>query len=234
LFYMGFDPVYYLFAIPGLILMLWSQFKVRSAFGQYSKVRNYRNLTGAQAARILLDEGGLSSIPIEATEGELSDHYDPGARVLRLSQGVYGTPSVAALGIAAHEVGHAYQHADAAYWPMQLRSPLYPIASIGSNLGIWIAIIGFMVNISGLSLLGIVLFSTAVAFTVLTLPIELDASNRARRLLTSSGLVNPVELDGASSVLSAAAWTYVASTVQAVLTLLYFVLRFTGSNRSDD
>lgn len=231
---MYFDPLYYLIAIPGLLLMFWSQFKVQRTYGEYSKVRNYRNITGAQAARILLDQGGLANVPVEVTEGQLSDHYDPGSKVLRLSQEVYSVPSVAALGIAAHEVGHAYQHADATYWPMKLRASLYPIASIGSNLGIWLAIIGMMINLSGLTLAGIGLFTAAVAFTVLTLPIELDASARARRLLTTAGMVSPVELDGASAVLNAAAWTYVASTVQSVLTLLYFVLRFVGINRSDD
>jgi hypothetical protein len=229
-----FDPLYFLIGIPGLLLMFWSQFKVQRAYGEFSKVRNYRNITGAQAARILLDQGGLANVPVEVTEGQLSDHYDPGSKVLRLSQEVYSVPSVAALGIAAHEVGHAYQHADVTYWPMKIRAPLYPVASIGSNLGIWLAIIGMMVNFSGLTLVGIGLFTAAVAFTVLTLPIELDASARAKRSLTTAGMVSPVELDGASAVLNAAAWTYIASTVQAVLTLLYFVLRFIGLNRSDD
>jgi uncharacterized protein len=229
-----FDPLYYLIAIPGIVLMFWAQFRVRRAYGKYSKVRNYRNITGAQAARALLDAGDLRDIPVERTGGELSDHYDPASRVLRLSESVYGVPSVAALGIAAHEVGHAYQHADATYWPMKLRAPLLPVANIGSNLGIWMVIIGSMISVYDLIMLGIVMFTAAVAFTILTLPIELNASNRARTLLTANGLVSPVELDGASAVLNAAAWTYVASMVQSILTLLYLVLRFTGIGRSDD
>ncbi len=220
--------------MPAIILLIWAQFKVKGTYGKYSQVRNMYNITGAQAARRLLDSAGLTDVPIEMVPGELTDHYDPGGRVLRLSEGVYSVPSVAALGVAAHEVGHAYQHADASYIPMRLRAPLVPVANIGSNLGVWLAILGVFMNFSGMVLLGIVLFSGAVAFSLVTLPIELNASSRALKALQSNGMVSPVELDGARSVLSAAAMTYVAATVQAVLTLLYLVLRFTGMSRSED
>ncbi|MCL4533598.1 MAG: zinc metallopeptidase [Bacteroidetes bacterium] len=231
---MIFDPLYLIITLPAIILLIYSQFKVKGTYQKYSQVRNMYNMTGAQVARRLLDAAGLSNVPVEATQGDLTDHYDPGSRVLRLSEGVYGVPSVAALGVAAHEVGHAYQHVDVSYIPMRLRAPLVPVANIGSNLGVWMAIIGIFVQASPLVLVGIVLFGAAVAFSLLTLPIELNASGRALKALQANGLVSPVELQGAKSVLSAAALTYVAATVQALLTLLYLVLRFSGMNRSDD
>ncbi len=220
--------------------MMYAQFKVKGTYSKYSEVRNMLNITGGQAARRLLDRAGLNDVPVEMTPGELSDHYDPGSRVLRLSEGVYAVPSVAALGIAAHEVGHAYQHADASYVPMKLRAPLLPVASIGSQLGVYLAMIGLFIAYGGsqfgITMLwgGIILFGAAVAFSLLTLPIELNASSRALQALQANGLVSSVELDGAKSVLNAAALTYVASTAQALLTLLYFVLRATGMSRRDD
>ncbi len=238
---MFFDPLYLILTLPAIILVIWAQFKVKGAYGKYSQVRNMYGMTGAQAARRLLDGAGLNDVPVEMVPGELTDHYDPGSRVLRLSEGVYSVPSVAALGIAAHEVGHAYQHADASYVPMRLRAPLLPVASLGSNLGIWLAMIGMFMAYSGMLQLGswmvlggIVLFGFAVAFSLLTLPIELNASSRALKSLQAHGLVSTTDLDGAKSVLSAAAMTYVAAAAQAILTLLYLVLRFTGMSRSED
>ncbi len=228
-----FDPMYVVFALPPLVVMLFAQLRVRGAYGKYSQERNMANATGAQIARQLLDSAGLSDVSIEMVPGELSDHYDPRRRVLRLSEHVYSSPSVAAMGIAAHEVGHAIQDRTG-YVPMRLRSGLVPVVNLGSWLGYILFILGFLVQFSGLIWLGILLFSGAVLFALVTLPVEYNASGRALQLLRTNGVVSQVELGGAKKVLNAAALTYIAALLQAVGQLLYWVLLALGTGRRDE
>lgn len=209
----------FLLLIPAVIMGIWAQAKVKSAFAKYSKIRAASGMTGAQAARHLLDRAGLSDVAIEPVAGKLSDHYDPRTRVLRLSESVYGSPSLAALGVAAHEAGHALQDRDK-YWPMSVRHALVPVANLGS-MALWPAIIGgFLFGIKPLIDIGIVLYSFAVAFHLVTLPVEFNASSRALKVLAGSGALHPDEIGGAQKVLSAAAMTYVAATLASVLTLV--------------
>ncbi len=215
-----FDPRYFLFALPALALVMFAQARVRSAYGRYSQVRNSYGLTGGEAARRLLDRAGLTYVPVRVVPGELSDNYDPQQKVLNLSQGVANAPSVAALGIAAHEIGHALQDAQS-YAPLRLRASLVLATNIGSQLGFYIFFAGLFIH--PLAWIGIGLFSLAVLFTLVTLPVELNASRRARQLLASSGLITPAEMGGVSAVLNAAALTYVAALAQALATLLYFL-----------
>jgi len=218
-----FDPRYLLFALPAMALVLFAQWRVRSAYARYSEVRNAYGLTGAEAARRLLDWAGLRHIPVQIVPGDLSDNYDPRSKVLHLSQGVAYTPSVAALGIAAHEIGHALQDAQA-YVPLRARAAIVPAANLGTSLGFWIFFLGLLIHpLHILAWVGVGLFSIAVLFTLITLPVELNASRRARTLLSSSGLASPTEMDGVSAVLNAAALTYVAALAQALATLLYFL-----------
>ena len=221
------------FFIPPLLLMLYAQWKVSSTFGKYSKIANDRNMTGLAAARWLLDQNNLQNVQVETTKGKLSDHYDPRVRVLRLSPDVANKASVASLGIVAHEVGHAVQHAKA-YAPMQVRSALAPVANIGSNFGFLLVFAGLILANMGtafglnLAWFGVALFGFAVLFTLVTLPVEFDASARARTMLRSTGLASVSEASGASAVLSAAALTYVAALLAAVGQLLYYILLLTG------
>jgi uncharacterized protein len=222
--------MWFVFTLPAMFIMLWAQSRVKSAYAKYSRLRNMSNVTGAQAARVILDSYGLSNVAVELTPGELSDHYDPTKKVLRLSKGVAQVPSVAALGIAAHEAGHAIQD-HVGYAPMRVRAGLVPLVNIGSSMG-WVFIaLGFAAQASGLVWAGVFLFSTAVVFALVTLPVEFDASSRALGALQSSGLVSTVEFDGAKAVLDAAALTYVAGMLQAVAQLLYFVYLAMGMSR---
>jgi Zn-dependent membrane protease YugP len=210
--------------VPALILSIYAQYKVSSTFNRYSKVASGRGLTGAQAARRLLDSAGLRHVEIEMVGGRLSDHYDPRTKVLRLSQDVGGSASLAALGVAAHETGHAMQDATG-YAPMRVRSGLVPVANLGSSLGIILFMIGLFMGGSSLLInLGIVLFSAAVLFTLVTLPVEFNASSRALGLLTNQGVLVSSEIDGAKKVLNAAALTYVAAALMAILQLVRLVL----------
>ncbi|MGH2538370.1 MAG: zinc metallopeptidase [Candidatus Promineifilaceae bacterium] len=224
---MFFDVRWFLFALPGLLLGLWAQAKVKGAFSKYSKVATARHITGAEVARALLEARGLHDVQIETARGMLSDHYDPRTKTLRLSPQVYGQPSVAAAGVAAHETGHALQHA-AGYAPLQLRSAIVPVAQFGSSLAPLLFIVGLLIGSTTIAWVGVVLFAAAVVFTLVTLPVEFDASNRAKRLLTSHNIVVGNEAEGVSKVLNAAAWTYVAAAVSAVGQLLYFVLLLGG------
>lgn len=220
-----FDPIYLLFAIPPLLLGLWAQFRVQSAFRQYSKVRTANGMTGAQAARTILDANGLQNVAVERVGGTLSDHYDPGHKVLRLSESVYGTPSVAAVGVAAHEAGHALQD-KLHYGPLRLRSAIVPAVNIGSWLGPIIFMIGFfMSGATGntIAIIGLLFFGMTAVFSLVTLPVEFDASKRAKQQLTGSGLLSPQEIKGVDQVLDAAALTYVAAALQAIMTMLYYV-----------
>ena len=221
---MIFDPLYLLLVAPALLLSLWAQFKVKRAFAKYSKIPSSSGLTGAQVARAILDGNGITGVPIEITGGMLSDNYDPSKRVLHLSQSVYSGRSVAAAGIAAHECGHALQH-KAAYAPLVLRQTIAPAAILGSNLS-WILIMACLfLHMTGLAWAGIALFSIAVVFTVVTLPVEFDASRRAKQVLPQLGLVATSDREGVAAVLDAAAMTYVAAAATAILQLIYFILR---------
>jgi len=229
---------YILFMLPGLAFVLWAQFKVRSTYKRFKEVRNDRNITGAQAARRILDAAGLRDVPVEAIPGELTDHYDPRARALRLSEGVYGVPSVAAMAIAAHEAGHALQHARA-YAPMQMRTAIVPVVNIGSNLGFIVLFAGLLLNNQEWAWLGVILFSLATVFALVTLPVEFDASRRAKDALVQLGLVDGgvrggEEGQGVAKVLNAAAWTYVAGFAASLLTLLYYVMTVTGMRSSEE
>ncbi|MGI8482793.1 MAG: zinc metallopeptidase [Thermomicrobiales bacterium] len=229
---MFFNPMYFVFMLPGLAFMLWAQSKVKGNYQKYSKVRNQAGVTGAQAARRLLDNQGLQDVTIEQVAGELSDHYDPRTRVLRLSQGVYGVPSIAAIGIAAHEAGHAIQHAKA-YAPLKWRTALVPAVNIGSNFGFIVLIAGFLLGLTQLAWAGVALFGLATVFALMTLPVEFDATRRAKAALVQVGLVDSgvaggEESRGVARVLDAAAWTYVAGFASSVLTLLYYVMMVSG------
>jgi len=227
---MFFNPLYLVFALPGLLLGLWAQSRVKSAFNKYSRVRTLRNVTGAEVARSLLDAQGLYDVSIEEVKGKLSDHYDPRSKVLRLSTDVYRAPSVAAAGVAAHEMGHALQDANH-YAPLKLRSGLVPAVQFGSSLAPWIFIAGFLLNLTPVAWLGVILFSVSALFALVTLPVELDASRRAKKLLVSSGILVGEEAKGVDKVLDAAALTYVAAAIAALGTLLYYVFLLTGFGR---
>ncbi|MCH2108924.1 MAG: zinc metallopeptidase [Polyangiaceae bacterium] len=229
---MYFDPVYLIFLIPGMLLSFWASSKTKSTFKKYAQVPSRRGWTGAEAARELIRQRGVAGVLVEETPGFLSDHYDPRAKRLRLSPDVYRGRSLAALGVAAHEAGHAIQHAQA-YGPLKWRSAIVKPAMIGSNLGMVIASLGFFIQSTGLLWLGIIAFSAFVLFTLITLPVEFDASKRAVIALQETGMIAADEAPGAKAVLDAAAMTYVASAVSAILQLLYFVLRANGMGRSD-
>lgn len=222
---MYFDPLYFVFALPPMLLGLWAQFKVKSAFKKYSQVRTQNGMTGSEAARRILQRGGLGNVTIETAGGMLSDHYDPRHKALRLSKDVYSLPSIAAVGVAAHEAGHALQD-KTGYMPLQLRSIMVPAVSIGSNLGPIIFMAGmFLAGTLGTTLAwaGIVLFGATALFALVTLPVEFDASRRAKELLVSQGIVSSSEMKGVNAVLNAAALTYVAAAAQAIMQLVYFL-----------
>lgn len=225
-----FDPLYFILALPALLLGLWAQSRVRSAFGRYSRVRSASGMTGAQAARRILDMNGLQNVDIERVQGMLSDHYDPRSKILRLSPDVYGTPSLAAVGVAAHEAGHALQDKNG-YAPLRLRSAMVPTVQIGSWLGPIIFMIGlFMAGAIGNSVawLGLIVFGATAVFALVTLPVEFDASKRAKQLLVANGVLAPQEVQGVDKVLDAAALTYVAAALQAIMTLVYYASLLMG------
>jgi Zn-dependent membrane protease YugP len=210
--------------IPGLALSMWASYRTKSAFNKYSRIRSGAGHTGAQAARIMLDRAGLHDVKINRTGGVLSDHYNPMTRSLSLSQAVYDTPSIAAIGVATHEAGHAIQHAQH-YKPLWLRSTLVPTANIGSSVGYFVMLIGLFFSSTNMILLGAALFSMVLLFQVVTLPVEFDASARAKELVVANGIFSAQEREGVDRVLNAAALTYVAAAVSTLLTLLYFLMR---------
>ena len=228
--YFGSYGLYILISLPALLLGLYAQAKVKGAFNKYSKVRTSNGMTGAEVARAVLDAKGLRDVQIQQVRGNLSDNYDPRTKVLNLSQSVYATPSVAAAGVAAHEAGHAIQHA-AGYGPLKIRSLMVPSVQLGSWLGPIIFMIGFFFNSTNLALVGLILFAATALFALVTIPVEVDASRRAKEMLSTSGIVYQSEMAGVNSVLDAAALTYVAGAVQALSTLLYYVLLFSGGRR---
>jgi len=227
------DPMYFVFALPAILLVLFAQWRVQSTYAKYTKVPNARRVTGAQAAEVLLQATGLQKVDIASIPGQLTDHYDPGKKVLGLSAGVANTPSVAALGIVAHEVGHAVQDKEG-YGPMRLRSGLVPVVNLGSTLGYIMFFAGIVLGLTGLAWLGILFFASGAIFALVTLPVELDASRRALALLQKTRLVLNEELGEARSVLNAAALTYVAALAQALSSLLYFVFILMGAGRQRD
>ena len=223
---MFFDPLYLLFLAPALILGLWAQMRVKATYA--AAMRQPASLSGAAAARHVLNSAGLPDVQIEQIGGRLSDHYDPRHKVLRLSSEVYQGRSMASVGIAAHEAGHAIQDAKS-YAPLVIRNAAVPAASFGSSAGIILLILGVIMSFKPLLLAGIALFACVVFFQIVNLPVEFDASNRAKAQLVELGIVPGHEMAHVNRVLNAAAWTYVAATLQAILTLLYYVMRFTGS-----
>jgi hypothetical protein len=217
------DPRYLMFMLPAFLLMMLVQWYVQSAYRRWSQVQARSRLTGADAAQRLISAGGLNGVQIEGVAGNLTDHYDPRDKVLRLSRGVYGSNSVAALAIAAHELGHAMQDKDN-YLPLRLRAAMVPAVSIGSYLGWILIVIGIVIQQTQLSWLGVLVFSGGALFALATLPVELNASAWAKRLLVETGMIaGDDETRGVNHVLNAAALTYVAALVTAVLQLLYWV-----------
>jgi Zn-dependent membrane protease YugP len=232
-----FDPLYLLFMIPGLIFSLWAQSKVHSTYAKYSRVPNAAGVTGMQAARAVLDSAGLRDVAIEAIPGELTDHYDPSKRILRLSQGIYGVKSIASIGVAAHEAGHAIQHKEG-YAALQLRTAIVPAVNIGSKFGFLLLFFGIIIGVTQLAWVGVALFALTTVFALITLPVEFDASRRAKQALVSVGLADGGvagggESKGVSAVLDAAAWTYIAGFVTSLLQLLYWVSLLSGNRRSN-
>lgn len=230
MFFPVFDPRYYLFALPALILGLYAQYRVRSAYQKFLQVRNARNMAGYEAARRLLEANGLYDVSVQETPGQLSDHYDPRRKALFLSPAVARSATVASLGIVAHEVGHAVQDA-ANYGPMKLRAGLVPAVQIGSWLGPIIFMAGLFLPIPNLSLIGLLLFSGTLAFSLVTLPVEYNASSRAVAMLERSGLLTSADEKGVRQVLSAAALTYVAAAAQSLSTILYYLFILGGRRR---
>ena len=217
------DIYFLVLVVPTMILSMIAQFLVKSTFSKYSKIRCSQNITGMDAANLLLRSNNVDGVVIEPVGGSLTDHYDPGAKKLRLSEPVYAQPSIAAVGVAAHETGHAIQHARR-YGPLVLRSTLVPVANIGSSVGPWLAIAGLALSFPILINIGILLFTGAVAFYLITLPVEFNASSRAMAILKSGNVLTQQELAGVKKVLTAAALTYVASALTAIMSLLRLVL----------
>ena len=222
--------LYLLISLPALLLGFYAQAKVQGSFSKYSKVRTSNGMTGAEVARKVLDANHLESVQIEQTKGTLSDHYDPRSRILRLSQTVFSTPSVAAAGVAAHEAGHAIQHSQN-YGPLALRSLMVPTVQLGSWLGPIVFMVGFLFQSSNLALIGLLLFAATAVFSIITIPVEMDASRRAKELLSTTGIIYSGEMEGVNKVLDAAALTYVAGAVQVLSTLLYYGLLLFGGRR---
>ncbi|MCL2107266.1 MAG: zinc metallopeptidase [Oscillospiraceae bacterium] len=228
-FYYGIDYYFLILCVPALIFSLAVQIALKGTYRKQSKVLGDRQLTGAQAAYNVLRHYGITDVRVEPARGTLSDHYDPRSKVIRLSQGVYSSTSVAAVGIAAHEAGHAAQHAES-WMPIKLRNAILPVVNIGNYLGVPLVVLGAMMSFGPLITLGLALFSGIVIFQLLTLPVEFNASRRALRVIDEQGMLGGQELKGAKKVLRAAALTYVAALVSSIATLLRLLLRFRRRN----
>ena len=226
-----FDPTMIL-VIIGLVLSLAASAMVKSTFAKYSRVRSMSGMTGAQAAERILHSAGIYDVSITRVAGNLTDHYDPRSKTLRLSDSTFGSASVAAVGVAAHECGHAIQHQQR-YAPLALRSTLVPAANLGSSLAWPVFVVGLVASLPALTLAGIVLFGLAVLFQLVTLPVEINASRRAVRLLESTGVLGQAENSGVKKVLTAAAFTYVASLAASILQLLRLIILSGGRRRND-
>ena len=230
---MFFDPMYLLFMLPGLALSIWASYRTKSAFKKYSRVHPMNGLTGARAARMMLDRAGLHEVKVNRSQGFLSDHYNPASRSLALSESVHDSASIAAIGVATHEAGHAIQHARN-YAPLWARSMLVPTASIGSSVGYFVMLGGLFFASQNMVFIGAVLFSMVLLFQIVTLPVEFDATARAKHLVVEYGIISPTEREGVDRVLNAAALTYVAAAVSTLFTLFYFLLRSGLLGGSDD
>ena len=228
----GFDIYYFVLIIPAMLFALWAQVKVSSTFNRYSAQRTHTGMTGAQAAEAVLRACGVDGVRIERVAGNLTDHFDPRAGVIRLSQSVYDSPTVAAVGVAAHEAGHAAQYAEG-YGPIRLRNAIIPVTQIGSSLAWPLLLIGLLFNYEALFFAGILFFMLAVVFQLVTLPVEFNASARAISVLGEGGYLSPDELPAANKTLSAAAMTYVAALAVSIAQLLRLVLLFGGGRRDD-
>jgi Zn-dependent membrane protease YugP len=225
-FPMYFDPLYFLLIGPAMLLAMWASARVQSTFAKYSQVGVRSGMTGAEAARAVATAGGVTELTIEETQGFLSDHYDPRSRTLRLSPQVYRGRSISSIAVAAHEAGHSIQHVKAYAW-LNFRSQMVPVVKFGSSAWIWIFLAGSIISsMPWLQTVGIILFSATVLFQLVTLPVEFDASNRAKAVLATSGIVSTQEeAQGVSKVLGAAAMTYVAGALTAIMTLVYLLMR---------
>ncbi|MEJ2084078.1 MAG: zinc metallopeptidase [Acidobacteriota bacterium] len=219
---MFFDPNYLILVGPAIVLSIWASIKTKSAFNKYSKVRVMSGQTGAQAAKSLLQGAGIGDVEIKPIRGNLSDHYNPLTKTLALSEAVYGSPSIAAVGVACHEAGHAIQHAQA-YKPLWLRSVLVKPTQFASRFAIWGVMLGLILQMNGLFQVGVILFSVTLVFQLVTLPVEFDASNRAKKLALAQGIVVEQERTGMDKVLNAAALTYVAAAAMSLMQLIYFL-----------
>lgn len=219
------DYYYIILVIPAMLISLWAQFKVKSTYKKYSGVSNSKNITGAYAAQAVLTHYGITDVRIERVAGTLSDHYDPRSKVIRLSEGVYSSNSIAAIGIACHEAGHAAQHAQN-YVPIKVRNSLIPICNIGSTLGVPLAIFGYILGFEPLISIGLLLYAAITVFQLVTLPVEFNASRRALRVIDETNLLYDDESGGAKKVLTAAAMTYVAAMLVSLANLLRLILRF--------
>lgn len=228
--YFYFDYYYLILVVPALLLALWAQVQVKTTYRKYSRVPNSRGMTGAYAAQAVLNFYGITDVRIEQVSGNLTDHYDPRSKVIRLSGGVYNSSTVAAIGIACHEAGHAAQHAEN-YAPIKIRNAIIPVCNIGSTIGIPLALIGWIFSFSILIYVGLGLYAAVFIFQVATLPVEFNASRRAIKVIDETQLLRDDEIGGAKKVLAAAAMTYVASMMVSLANLLRLLLRF--SNRRD-
>lgn len=218
------NPYYLLFMLPAVILSLWAQLRVKSSFNKYAKLQSTKRFTGREAARLILDKNGLQNVPVERISGNLTDHYDPRGSVIRLSDPVFGSDSIAAIGVAAHEAGHAVQH-KTAYPFIKIRMAIIPVCNIGATLAPFFIALGFILDSMQLYWLGIIGFCTVALFQLVTLPVEFNASRRAVLILEQGGILNSEELSGAKNVLSAAALTYVAALFTSLMQILYFASR---------
>ena len=228
-YFYGYDISSLIWLIPAMIFALWAQHNVKSTFTKYSKVQSYRGMTGYDAARLILDANGLSHVRIEAVAGDLTDHYDPKADVIRLSQSVHSVRTAAAVGVAAHEAGHAVQYAES-YLPIRLRAAIIPVTRFGSTLSWPLVLFGILMSFRPIAMLGVILFSLSVVFQLLTLPVEFNASQRAVAALEGYGL-DSGSLDAAKKVLGAAAMTYVAALATSIANLLRLISIVNRSSR---
>lgn len=228
---LGLDPIYFIFAIPGLLLGLYAQFKLSGTYRRYIREGLATGMSGAEAAREILDRAGLHDMPVNMVHGHLTDHYDPMKKALFLSQENYHGRSIAAVGVAAHEAGHALQH-QAAYAPLKLRMAMVPVVGFATNASFFLLIFGMAMSITGMALAGIAIYAVTTAFQLVTLPVEWDASRRAKQQLLNIGIVQRNEAGAVGKVLNAAGLTYVAAMVSSLLTLLYYLSLFSrGSDR---
>jgi hypothetical protein len=229
-----FDPMYLLFIGPALLLAFFAQSRVQGAFAKYSQIRNSRNMTGNDVARVLLPAEKLDNVSVETVPGKLSDHYDPQHNILRFSPDIAQQPSIAAMAVAAHEIGHAEQDRDGYLW-MKIRSGIVPVVQIGSQFGYLVFFGGLLAQIPAIAWIGILMFSAGAIFSIVTLPVEFDASSRALRMLNDNQIVTSrEEYAAAKDMLNAAALTYVAGAAQAVLTIAYYIFVLLGSSRRRD